>query len=172
MREAGMITLNAAHGKRADATSIVPPSLDLFDGYPACTPALNATDVMRFVFAWIRSQAVLSILSISAVARIRANRLNSRPILPNFTGESLDYAREAALKFSRIRVWFFGRTDKCLLNSFALSEFLALYGLHTQWIFGVSVSPTFSAHCWLQLGHTVVNDSCYHVLKFTPIMTL
>jgi hypothetical protein len=48
-------------------------------------------------------------------------------------------------------------------------EFLAAFGVLGSWVFGVQTLP-FGAHCWVQLGDTVINDTVEHVRGYTPIM--
>jgi hypothetical protein len=36
-------------------------------------------------------------------------------------------------------------------------------------VMGVSGRP-FAAHCWVQVGDRVVNDTLDHVILFTPIL--
>jgi hypothetical protein len=69
--------------------------------------------------------------------------------------------------FERLRPLLPG-TALCLARSMLLLEFLRLNGIHANWIFGVRTRP-FSAHCWVQAGETVLNDSVDHVRWFTPI---
>jgi hypothetical protein len=40
-----------------------------------------------------------------------------------------------------------------------------------RWVFGVQSRP-FAAHCWLQLGGVVLNDTVDHVKRYTPIMVV
>lgn len=70
--------------------------------------------------------------------------------------------------YSRLRVIATGPSE-CLFDSLALKLFLAKYGVFPDWIFGVRLNP-FGAHCWLQHGDTLVNDSLDAVRPFTPIM--
>jgi hypothetical protein len=59
----------------------------------------------------------------------------------------------------------------CLFDSLALIHFLAQYGLYPDWVFGVSADP-FEAHCWVQAGQVVLNDTVERVSAFTPILTI
>ena len=70
--------------------------------------------------------------------------------------------------YSRLRVIATGPSE-CLFDSLALKLFLARYGVFPDWIFGVRLNP-FGAHCWLQHGDTLVNDSLDTVRQFTPLM--
>ncbi|WP_129136901.1 lasso peptide biosynthesis B2 protein [Luteimonas sp. YGD11-2] len=56
----------------------------------------------------------------------------------------------------------------CLLDSIAMSMFLARHGIHCQVVFGVTSNP-FGAHSWVQAGHVVLNDSVGSVSAYTPI---
>lgn len=59
---------------------------------------------------------------------------------------------------------------KCLLDSLALLEFLACYGLHPRWVIGVTTGP-FSAHSWVQEQHYILGGSPEQTsFAFTPIM--
>lgn len=57
----------------------------------------------------------------------------------------------------------------CLLDAFALMRFLRLFGVRAALVIGVSDQP-FAAHCWLQSGATVLNDSLERVQNFAPIV--
>ena len=59
----------------------------------------------------------------------------------------------------------------CLFDSLALIEYLAAYKIFPSWIFGVQAEPFF-AHCWVQYGDLLLNDSIENVTAFTPIMTV
>jgi hypothetical protein len=57
----------------------------------------------------------------------------------------------------------------CLLDSLALLDVLARRGLIADLVFGVKLHP-FGAHCWLQTGQTVLNDSIDRANLHTPIL--
>lgn len=57
---------------------------------------------------------------------------------------------------------------RCLLDSLAMAKFLRRRQLHTHIVFGVALDP-FSAHCWVQLGDLVLNDTVGNVNSHTPI---
>lgn len=59
----------------------------------------------------------------------------------------------------------------CLLDSLALDGWLAHRGFGSHLIFGVASRP-FAAHCWLQTGDAILNDSYDNVSRFTPILAL
>jgi len=53
----------------------------------------------------------------------------------------------------------------------ALLEFLAIKNLYPTWVFGVQAQP-FGAHCWLQEGDKLLNESVEYAGQFTPIMAV
>ena len=57
----------------------------------------------------------------------------------------------------------------CLFQAVLLLEFLGQAGLTADWVFGVRTWP-FGAHCWLQAGSTVLNDTVDRVAAFDPIL--
>lgn len=79
-----------------------------------------------------------------------------------------DEAAQLCSIYSRLRIIATG-PGQCLFDSLALKLFLANYRIFPDWIFGVRLNP-FGAHCWLQHGSAVVNDSLDSVRPFTPIM--
>lgn len=81
-----------------------------------------------------------------------------------------DHQRAVALVsvFDRMR-WFYPRAYLCLFDSLALIHFLARFHVYPDWVFGVAAEP-FEAHCWVQAGSVVLNDTVERVSAFTPIM--
>lgn len=71
----------------------------------------------------------------------------------------------------RFHAWipFAPVSGKCLLRSFILRRLLERRGLSAAWVFGVATWP-FSAHCWLQAGEVVLDDTIERVSRFTPIL--
>lgn len=61
------------------------------------------------------------------------------------------------------------RQEACLYRSFMLLQFLGELGREAVWVFGVRTRP-FEAHCWIQAGPLVLNDSAEHVLSYAPIL--
>ncbi|CAM8668275.1 lasso peptide biosynthesis B2 protein [Sphingobium cupriresistens] len=56
----------------------------------------------------------------------------------------------------------------CVSRTRALKHFLARYGLDTDMIVAVRLHP-FSAHCWLQSGDMVLNDTLEGIAPYTVI---
>lgn len=56
----------------------------------------------------------------------------------------------------------------CLLDSIAMVRFLARRRIPAAITFGVALDP-FAAHCWVQSGDWVLNDTVGNVVAHTPI---
>lgn len=58
---------------------------------------------------------------------------------------------------------------ECLQRGFQLKRLLRAHGIASDWVFGVKTWP-FAAHCWIQIGDTVIGDTLERVRIYTPIM--
>lgn len=85
-------------------------------------------------------------------------------------GAPADPVRAAvrATAFEAMRPWIPFEGD-CLQRAWMLHHHLCVSGLDADWVFGVRTWP-FLAHCWVQVGETVVGDSLDRVRGFTPIL--
>jgi hypothetical protein len=83
----------------------------------------------------------------------------------------LDTARDLTRTFIHLRPLVYAARDRCLLDSLALAEFLASHGIRATCIFGVRANP-FEAHCWVQIGHHVVNETPEMARRYAPILSV
>jgi hypothetical protein len=60
---------------------------------------------------------------------------------------------------------------RCLLDSLSLLRFLSRRGLPARIVFGVTLAP-FAAHCWVQVGDIVLNETLSDANAHTPIRML
>lgn len=72
--------------------------------------------------------------------------------------------------FTRILPWL-PFQGVCLYRSLLLLRVLRRRGYDARWVFGVHTWP-FQAHCWLQVGDTVLDDTADRLTAFTPIMVV
>lgn len=77
---------------------------------------------------------------------------------------------ETAAQFERMRPWL-PLKGECLLRSYHLRAFLRSQGFDATWVFGVRTWP-FSAHCWLQVGRTVLDEDLERLAAYAPIMAV
>lgn len=61
--------------------------------------------------------------------------------------------------------------DQCLPRSIALAHLLAAVGSRCEVILGAKLRP-FAAHCWVQSGSVVLNESVEETARYTPILVL
>lgn len=73
-----------------------------------------------------------------------------------------------AMIFEQLLPWA-PRQEACLYRSFMLLQFLGDLGRDANWVFGVRTRP-FEAHCWVQAGGIVLNDSLDNVGSYAPIL--
>lgn len=71
--------------------------------------------------------------------------------------------------FQRRWPWAVGR-GLCLHRAFLLLTQLREAGCDAAWVFGVRTYP-FEAHCWLQIGSTVLDDPLTGLAAYQPLMT-
>lgn len=75
---------------------------------------------------------------------------------------------EAVAQFERLRPWL-PLQGECLLRSYHLRAFLRVRDLDALWVFGVRTWP-FSAHCWLQVGETALDEDLERLTAYQPIL--
>lgn len=61
--------------------------------------------------------------------------------------------------------------DRCLVRAIAAHAVCRRRGINPKLVFGVRINP-FGAHCWVQLGSTVLIGEFEQVRLYTPIMVL
>jgi len=127
---------------------------------PATIGPIDRIGVARAV---ITSRLALRHLPLATVLR----RYQERPVAPRRGG--LD-APALAHRFASAR-HFSPLARQCLRDSLALGIWLKDKGVAPTLVFGVA-APAFSAHCWVQDGTAILNDSFDRVSRFTPILTL
>jgi len=143
------------------ARSIMESSLHTLE-----TRAIAIPEVFTLVYATklqLRTRRLKSILL--GLDAIRSSR-TSDTILQRGDPDEERYCRAIAA-FSSARRYVPARTH-CLLDSISLLRFLARRALRATLVFGVIPDP-FSAHCWLQAGELVLNDTVGNVNAHTPI---
>jgi hypothetical protein len=84
---------------------------------------------------------------------------------------ALDRARDLTRTFLHLRPLAYAARNRCLLDSLTLAEFLAGYGIRATCVFGVRANP-FEAHCWLQIGSHVVNETPEMAQRYAPILSV
>ena len=90
---------------------------------------------------------------------------------PLVTSDTSDTERAIELRaFEHARL-LRSAADRCLPRSIALALRLARRGIHAHIVIGVKSDP-FGAHCWVQHGEAVLNDTAEEVLRYTPLLVV
>lgn len=165
--EQGLLVYDKASGKAAVLEHAEVPSETLHRAEPAGA-VFKGKDITRFfaaaVFASIRLQWGSMQSTVRAVERRKVTGMDRDSV----TGHRL--TDDLVSAFCALRPYY-PREYRCLFDSLALVNFLGQYGFFPNWIFGVQLEP-FNAHCWVQAGQMVLNDTVENVRKFTPIMVV
>lgn len=90
-----------------------------------------------------------------------------RKVANNSSGQDEATLLQAASLFRRARLYVPIETC-CLLDSLSMLRFLARRRLSSSLVFGVTQDP-FAAHCWVQAGGWVLNDTIGNAIAHTPI---
>jgi hypothetical protein len=168
MSSAGMLCRSAEQGAFYPSFAVAAPAAALIDGYSDVTTRIAARELACFVTAALSAKWLLRSFSLERIARrIRARRLRRQSDAP----PDIERLRCLVAGFAKMRTFAFTASNECLFDSLVLSEFLSRYWIFPHWVFGVTTNP-FAAHCWLQQGSVVINDSPEHVRRFSPIMSI
>jgi hypothetical protein len=169
----GLITTDPDEGKSATPVTAPQPSEALF----STAELPDDTTAVPLLTQTARTTALL-IASGTAALRLRffpIHRTIGRVARAGrrATSKQLAFdkntARQGVALFYQMRPFLFSADNACLFDSLVLMLFLRRLGVFPQWIFGVRTGP-FAAHCWLQHGRTVLNDSVENIRSYTPIM--
>lgn len=131
-------------------------------------PRVSAAHVTRF-FATCSTVALR--LRLRPLERNLAHLAQCKSRCTARVDSTLDRARDLTRTFLHLRPFAYAARDRCLLDSLTLAEFLASYGVRATCIFGVRANP-FEAHCWLQIGSHVVNETPEMAQRYAPILSV
>ncbi len=98
-----------------------------------------------------------------------ADLIMSELAAPTYSPEIVRLTASAAV-FRELLPWvpFQG---VCLFRSLMLRAFLRRSRLSATWVIGCRTWP-FEAHCWLQSGDLVLDDTADHAASFTPLLAV
>ncbi|WP_337244684.1 lasso peptide biosynthesis B2 protein [Luteimonas sp. gir] len=158
----------------ADATleaAVTAPSQSLVEHTPALsggkqTALLEVLAIVCRVQVQLKTRALGRLLGDMATYRDR--RVSSAP--GDHDQASDPDMVQAVQRFRRTRPYVPINTC-CLLDSVSLVFFLARRRLRASLVFGVTNRP-FAAHCWVQNGDWVLNDTVGNALAHTPIRVI
>jgi hypothetical protein len=168
LRGRGLLTDSVPPGKDATPVCATPPARELLADLEA-SGSRKAGSWLSFFSASAVAKIVLRTWAFERV--IRRVRQRKLTMAPQAAALDVESARMLVEAFMRYRIFLFSSRNECLYDSLALIEFLARNGICADWVFGVQTRP-FAAHCWVQHGDIVFNDTVEHVSGYTPIMVV
>jgi hypothetical protein len=164
----GLLVTDPALGKEAAPVVVDEPKVALVEYDVRARPRAGLKHLWNLFGAYAAAQWSLEHRPIKAVvqaARLRRRRARGSP------GPDIATIRGLVTAFVHLRPLFYTAREACLLDSLTLTHFLARYGVFPSWIFGVKTDP-FYAHCWVQQGDFVFNDSPDFIKGFSPILVV
>ena len=121
------------------------------------------------------ARAFASEIGVSRALRRRSfaevvNSIDTRPV--NGTEpRDLDATLRGIVSASAAISLVLRAADRCLVRAIAVHAACRRRGINPKLVFGVRMNP-FGAHCWVQLGSTVLIGDFEQVRLYTPIMVL
>jgi len=162
----GILSEDSADTKDALPTHFVHPVRAIDSDYPKSSSRSTWRHANAFFASCMRASSELSRQPLrTTLETARTRKAHHRT---HHDGPDFDRARSLVLVFNRLR-WYYPRPYLCLFDSLALLHFLARFDLFPDWVFAVSADP-FEAHCSVQWGNVVLNDTVERVSGLTPIM--
>jgi hypothetical protein len=134
---------------------------------PSRTQPLDAFLALEATFAIVSTRRRLRqrpLLDI--IRRRRASKLRFRANDASATDAMLEWAQAFSVARRMVPI-----PSICLLDSLALLDLLTRRGLAADLVFGVKLNP-FAAHCWVQAGDVVLNDTLESVQRHTEILVV
>lgn len=170
-----LITANKARPIRPPIESIPRPNTPILHTVLLHTllpnspppPHVRPMDVINFTRAYMRARVRLRCNTLETVI----SHIKSRKQRHKTPKEDLEVMRTLVAKARLIRPFVYQPANQCLLDSYVLIEYLAIYKLFPIWVFGVQTRP-FLAHCWVQSGLITLNENPGTAARFTPIMAV
>jgi Transglutaminase-like superfamily len=151
----------------ADAWISAPPAAADFNGFPPGRHLkIGAGHVAHFLASAASARFQLACLPLERVVR---NARRRQAALADAQAPDPQAVHDLVEIHRLLQPLVFTAHNHCLFDSLALHDFLSGYGVPARWVFGVKRHP-FLAHCWVQFGDIICNDSLEHICLFHPIM--
>ena len=160
----GLLIETKSNGGIRPAPVIDAPTHDLADERRQSAAILW---VLRSLAAELGAAWRLRIREFQAVIEGARNRVRTT------TGEcdSASVALQAIASASASAALVIRSHDRCLVRALAAHALCARAGVKPELVFGVTAHP-FAAHCWVQLGSTVLVGGFEQARLYTPILVI
>ncbi len=162
----GILKRSAIGASAVDKVRISPPNRII-------SPPLSTSRLwqpLRHIATFLRASAYADFClrrrSFARIVQTMQSRLH--PTVSFVADIDLEGTSRLVAVFNSLRP-IYPRDYLCLFDSLALLEFLRRYRVLANWIFAVSADP-FYAHCWVQIGQVLLNDTLERTSRYRPIM--
>lgn len=155
--EAGLLT---THGR--DIRRLRPPPIAR--GLPVATPSLSASAIGAAIRSNFKAARAIQRLPFADILDLAEPLDTTTLVSPSST------LIDESCRFARMAPWL-PRQGLCLMRSLQQRLYLQSRGLSAAWVFGVRTWP-FEAHCWLQAGDSVLDDTPEHAGAYSPIFVI
>jgi hypothetical protein len=168
LRQRDLITLDTVKGKSATPVTAPPPTQtllpppEIFADAGSTSRSAQFPRVAAVLIAAGTASLWLRLRGIEWIVHTLSRRVDQTPL-------NEDLTKELVAQFYDSRPFLFSARNACLFDSLALMLLLRRFRVCPRWIFGIRTGP-FAAHCWLQHGNIVLNDTVENVRSYTPIM--
>lgn len=127
----------------------------------------NLPEVARAMWMQRRVERRLARYGFASVLSDLCKTVNSRSARTDIAGDAAQKTISAFHHSKLVRT----AADRCLPRSIALALGLAAHCVRAHVVIGVRIAP-FGAHCWVQAGNEILNESVEEVLLYTPILAI
>jgi len=157
--EAGLLATQSAGTRH-----MTPAPEPVARGLEPAKAALSASAIGAAIIANARAASAIRHLSFVEILALAGTLSQEVLVAPSAA------LIEECSRFARMAPWL-PREGLCLMRSLQQRLYLARRGLSAAWVFGVRTWP-FEAHCWLQAGDIVLDDTPEHAGSYTPILVI
>lgn len=160
----GLLQRSAGGSRSAPCAAPACAERSLMDGNRSASPTRVAHALWRLLHARITCGLRPLERTIGNLAQRKA-ALSARRI-----PSSLEVVEEVAAAFSRTAL-LVTPLDRCLPRSVAVAHMLLDLGIKPDLVIAVRLQP-FSAHCWVQHGATLINETSDRTRTYTAILVV
>lgn len=164
----GLLTKEPSSGRPLETLTLATPARPLISACASHRMDRSWRHAPALLLACARVTHMLRRWSLARIVRAieRRKRLNEKTA----SSAATERVRQLVLHFYALRP-IYPRDYLCMFDSLALLEFLAPHGVYPDWVFGVRSDP-FEAHCWIQSGDVLLNESTEKATLYQPIMCI
>lgn len=166
----GLITSDSNVGHAVERASTALPSHLLYDRDRDAPASIFLRDVIRIANAYMATRLELKLRPLSKIL----DEVKRRKVLAHQkarVNRSLTELQRLTSAFLWLRLFLYGPTERCLLDSLTLLRFLAPSGFFPELVLGAKAIP-FGAHAWVQHGDALLNCPVEFAHGYQPILAV